>query len=63
VVLDALQALGVPVAIAMAGGYAEVVDDIVDIHVATVGEVIARCAPERMLDWLSPSDPGARRRA
>jgi hypothetical protein len=47
----------------MAGGYAEVVDDIVDIHVATVGEVIARCAPERMLDWLSPSDPGARRRA
>ena len=34
--LDALRAAGVPVAIAMAGGYAETIDDIVDIHFATV---------------------------
>jgi acetoin utilization deacetylase AcuC-like enzyme len=58
-VLDALQALGVPVAIAMAGGYADDVDDVVDIHAATVGEAIARFAPERMLDWRIPCDPGA----
>ena len=58
-VLDALQVLGVPVAIAMAGGYADDVDDVVDIHVATVGEAIARFAPERMLDWIIPCDPGA----
>ena len=35
-VLERLAALGVPVAIAMAGGYAEDIDDIVDIHFATV---------------------------
>ena len=35
-VLDALRAAGVPVAIAMAGGYAEDPEDIVDIHFATV---------------------------
>jgi len=35
-VLDALRATGVPVAIAMAGGYAEDIDDVVDIHFASV---------------------------
>jgi acetoin utilization deacetylase AcuC-like enzyme len=35
-VLDTLGAAGVPVAVAMAGGYAEDIDDVVDIHVATV---------------------------
>jgi len=35
-VLTSLRAAGVPVAIAMAGGYADDIDDIVDIHYATV---------------------------
>jgi len=50
-VLDALHARRVPVAVAMAGGYAENVDDVVDIHLATIGAVLARYAPQRMLDW------------
>jgi acetoin utilization deacetylase AcuC-like enzyme len=41
-VLDTLPDAGVPVAIAMAGGYADRIDDIVDIHFATVS-----CALER----------------
>jgi acetoin utilization deacetylase AcuC-like enzyme len=41
-VLDRLAALGVPVAIAMAGGYAEDVDDVVDIHAATVALALGR---------------------
>ena len=41
-VLDRLSALGIPVAIAMAGGYADDVDDIVDIHFATVALALAR---------------------
>ena len=41
-VLDQLGALGIPVAIAMAGGYAEDVDDVVDIHVATVALALER---------------------
>jgi acetoin utilization deacetylase AcuC-like enzyme len=55
-VLAALRAAGIPVAIAMAGGYAENIDDIVDIHFATVslalqhwgqGDAVAavRCKP------------------
>ena len=40
-VLDRLRAAGLPVAIAMAGGYAENVDDIVDIHFATVALALA----------------------
>jgi len=36
-VIDLLAAHGVPLAIAMAGGYADVIDDIVDIHARTVG--------------------------
>jgi acetoin utilization deacetylase AcuC-like enzyme len=35
-VLSALRARRVPVAIAMAGGYADVIDDIVDIHARTI---------------------------
>ncbi len=41
-VLDALRAASTPVAIAMAGGYADDVDDIVDIHFATVSAALAR---------------------
>lgn len=46
-VLDALAARGTPVAIAMAGGYAETIDDIVDIHAATVTLALARHGPAR----------------
>ncbi|MBK6337487.1 MAG: histone deacetylase [Betaproteobacteria bacterium] len=49
-VLDALQREGVPVAIAMAGGYAHAIDDSVDIHLATIAEALARFAPRRVLD-------------
>ncbi|MFO1310537.1 MAG: histone deacetylase [Burkholderiales bacterium] len=41
-VLDALLARGIPVAIAMAGGYAERVEDVVDIHFATVSLALER---------------------
>ncbi|MDH4182024.1 MAG: histone deacetylase [Betaproteobacteria bacterium] len=44
-VLDMLGDASIPVAIAMAGGYAENVDDIVDIHFATVRTALKRgCA-------------------
>lgn len=42
-VLDFCATHGLPLAISMAGGYAERVEDIVDIHAATVEEA-ARCA-------------------
>lgn len=46
-VLDTCRALGLPVAISMAGGYAESVEDIVDIHFETVRIAAAlRAAPE-----------------
>ena len=41
-VLDHLAARGIPVAIAMAGGYAEDVEDVVDIHAATIRLALAR---------------------
>jgi acetoin utilization deacetylase AcuC-like enzyme len=44
-VLGILQQAGVPVAITMAGGYADRIDDIVDIHFATVEMALARFAP------------------
>ena len=44
-VLDRLRGLGIPVAVAMAGGYAEDVDDIVDIHFATVALALERFRP------------------
>jgi len=40
-VLTALRDAGIPVAIAMAGGYADNIDDIVDIHFATVAAALA----------------------
>jgi len=48
-VLDGLAAQGIPAAIAMAGGYAEDIDDIVDIHCSTVALAlecagVLRCA-------------------
>jgi acetoin utilization deacetylase AcuC-like enzyme len=39
-VIDALATRGIPVAVAMAGGYADCIDDIVDIHAATVATVL-----------------------
>jgi acetoin utilization deacetylase AcuC-like enzyme len=45
-VLDTLREAQVPVAIAMAGGYADRIDDIVDIHFATVEAALARFAPD-----------------
>lgn len=44
-VLDALADRGIPVAIAMAGGYAESIEDIVDIHAATVSLALQRHGP------------------
>ena len=43
-VLDAMRREGIPVAIAMAGGYADRIDDIVDIHFATVSCALHRFA-------------------
>ena len=43
-VLDACRRRGVPLAIAMSGGYAHDVDDIVAIHASTVRSAVA-CAP------------------
>ncbi len=42
-VLASCQRHGLPLSISMAGGYAEEVDDIVDIHFATVREAAGRC--------------------
>jgi hypothetical protein len=50
-VYDALRARGVPVAVAMAGGYVDAVDDIVDIHFATVALALERHARMRVLDF------------
>jgi acetoin utilization deacetylase AcuC-like enzyme len=56
-VLDTLRDAGVPIAIAMAGGYANQVDDIVDIHFATVS-----CALERFTrDATRNTNAGASR--
>jgi len=40
-VFEACRRAGLPVALTMAGGYAPGIDDIVDIHLATVGEAVA----------------------
>ena len=42
-VMDACMAKGIPVAIAMAGGYAPNIDDIVSIHAATIRAASKRC--------------------
>jgi acetoin utilization deacetylase AcuC-like enzyme len=44
-VLTTLRDAGIPVAIAMAGGYAEVIDDVVDIHFETVKIALELWAP------------------
>ena len=49
-VFDTLRELGIPVAIAMAGGYAEDIDDVVDIHFATVSAALQRFTDHAMLD-------------
>jgi acetoin utilization deacetylase AcuC-like enzyme len=46
-VLDTLHDRALPVAIAMAGGYAERIEDVVDIHFATVALALARWAGRR----------------
>nr|HMP17103.1 histone deacetylase [Gemmatales bacterium] len=43
-VFDSCQAHGLPVAIAMAGGYAPDLNDIVDIQFATIQEAARRLA-------------------
>jgi len=43
-VLDALSWRQIPVAVAMAGGYADRGDDVVDIHAATVAAVLELAA-------------------
>ncbi|MGF1578338.1 MAG: histone deacetylase [Gemmataceae bacterium] len=43
-VFDQCQSLGIPVVIAMAGGYAPDVADIVDIHFQTIAEALRRCS-------------------
>ena len=42
-VFDYCQQRNLPLAAAMAGGYAENIDDIVDIHFATVAQALRRC--------------------
>jgi len=46
----------VPVAIAMAGGYADNIDDVVDIHFATVALAIERHDGRRVLDFSPAPD-------
>ena len=58
-VLDTLRAKGVPAAVVMAGGYAESIDDIVDIHFATVGLALERFAGRHVLDFVSSHRPHA----
>ena len=60
-VLDTLRAAGVPVAIAMAGGYAEDIDDIVDIHFATVCAALDRLDRQERarLSACSPTTPSS----
>jgi acetoin utilization deacetylase AcuC-like enzyme len=49
-VLDELGARGIPVAIVMGGGYAEPIDDSVDIHCATVMLAVERYGGRPVLD-------------
>lgn len=49
-VLETLKAQGIPVAIAMAGGYAETIEDVVDIHFATVAIALGLHAGRAVLD-------------
>lgn len=58
-VLDACRAAGVPVAVAMAGGYARDTEDTVDIHVGTL-RVAAALRAEYRATRLSDHRPAAR---
>jgi len=49
-VIDTLRWADIPIAIAMAGGYAERIDDIVDIHFATVACALDRFARDLIED-------------
>ncbi len=50
-VFEAMRSRGIPVAVTMAGGYAKTVDDIVDIHLATVALALERYAQTRVLEF------------
>lgn len=56
-VLDTLRGAGIPVAIAMAGGYAENIDDVVDIHFATVSAALERFHDSSVLDSPDAAAP------
>jgi acetoin utilization deacetylase AcuC-like enzyme len=56
-VLDTLRGAGIPVAIAMAGGYAENIDDVVDIHFATVSAALERFDDALVLDSPDTATP------
>lgn len=56
-VLDTLRNAGIAVAIVMAGGYAENVDDVVDIHFATVTAALQRFDESPVLDSANDTVP------
>jgi acetoin utilization deacetylase AcuC-like enzyme len=56
-VLDACRAAGVPVAVAMAGGYARDTEDTVEIHVATVRAAVEMAPAEERGPALALSPP------
>ncbi len=56
-VLDTLRNASIPVAIAMAGGYAENIDDVVDIHFATVNAALERFGDSPVLECLDAAAP------
>jgi acetoin utilization deacetylase AcuC-like enzyme len=60
-VLEALRSAGIPVAITMAGGYAEDIDDVVDIHFATVRLALSGSgiAGRARLSPCSPTTPSS----
>jgi acetoin utilization deacetylase AcuC-like enzyme len=53
--LDTMRQRGLPVALAMAGGYADSLEDIVDIHFTTVALALERFAGRRVLDSIPPA--------
>ncbi len=59
-VLALCKARGVPVALTMAGGYADPVDDTVDIHFNTVSAALALFGAGRVLDSAADRDTAPR---
>jgi acetoin utilization deacetylase AcuC-like enzyme len=51
-VLTTLRSRSIPVAITMAGGYAEAIDDVVDIHFTTVALALEQFADYRVLEFF-----------